>query len=58
MKFLKDYLRNLALLAFVLVVLLLVSPSMVSQAYNALGMILGPILILVILVAALPRKRR
>ncbi len=56
--FLKNLLRNLLILGAIFIVLFIVSPGMMSQVYNALGQLFGPLLIVIIIVAALPRKSR
>jgi len=58
LQFLKDFLINLAILAVIMIVLFLAAPDMMRQVYELLGALFGPILILIVLVRALPRKRR
>jgi len=58
MQFLKDFLRNLAFLTVIMIVLFLAAPDMMRQVVDMLGALFGPILILVVITAALPRKRR
>ncbi len=58
MRFLKDFLRNFALLIIIGVILLLVAPGMMKQVYEPLGALFEPLLILLIIVAALPRKKK
>ena len=58
MQFLKDLLRNLALLIVIGIVLLIVAPAMMKQVYELFGALFGPMLLILIVVAALPRKKR
>ena len=58
MQFLKDLLRNLALLIVIGIILLLVAPAMMKQVYELFGALFGPMLLLLIVVAALPRRKR
>lgn len=58
MQFLKDFLRNLAILVIIGIFLLIAAPDMMRQVFELLGALFGPILILLVVVAALPRKRR
>ncbi len=59
MKFLSDFLRNLAILAVIGLALYVISPSIMTQVFNLFGTLFGPlIVILLIAAAALPRKRR
>ena len=58
MAFLKGFLRNLVFLAGLGLVIYLIEPEMVKGAFEAYWMILGPIGILLILIMALPQKRR
>ena len=53
----KKFLRNLGLLAALLVLILILSPTMMSDVFNALGAIFGPLLILIVIVTALPKKK-
>jgi len=55
---LKNFLRNLILLAVLGVVIYLVAPEMVSGAAEAYWTILGPIGILLIIVFAIPKKKK
>lgn len=57
-EFLKDLLRNLAFLVGIGVVLYLIVPDMMKQVFQLYGMLFGPIAILLVIVAALPRKKR
>ena len=55
----RNFLRNLALLLVLVLLLFIVFPDMMKQVigvYNGLGFL--PIIILVLIVAALPRKGR
>lgn len=54
----KNFLRNLALLAIIGIVMLIAFPDMTRQIfgfYNGLGIL--PIFIIMVIVAALPRKK-
>jgi hypothetical protein len=58
MNFFRKFMQNLFMLSVILLGLFLFFPDVMSQAYQALGIILGPVLILLILiVAALPSRR-
>jgi tetratricopeptide (TPR) repeat protein len=57
MEFLKDLLRNLAILIALGIVLYLIFPDMMKQVFQLYGMLFGPIAILFVIVAALPRKK-
>ena len=56
--FLKGLLRNLAFLIGLGILLLVFFPDIMKQAYQMLGGLFGPLVILIVIVAALPRKRR
>ena len=58
MEFLKGFLRNLGLLLIIGLVLYVLFPDMMKQIFQLYGALLGPITIIVIIVAALPRKKR
>jgi len=58
MKFLKNFLRNLVLLIVIGLGLFLVFPNMMNQVFQLFGMLLGPFALIIIVVAALPNKRR
>lgn len=58
MQFIKDLVRNFALLLLIGFGLLLFAPDMMRQVYELLGALFGPVIILIILAAALPRRRR
>lgn len=58
MQFLKDFLRNLLLLIVIVLILFIVFPDMMSQVFQVYGALLGPAAVLVIIVAALPRRKR
>jgi tetratricopeptide (TPR) repeat protein len=57
MEFLKDLLRNLAILIAIGIVLYIIAPDMMKQVFQLYGMLFGPIAILLVIVAALPRKK-
>ena len=56
--FWKNLIRNILLLGALLLILFLVAPSIMRQVYDMLGQLFGPLLILIIIVAALPRRSR
>jgi len=57
MRFLMDFLGNLFWLFVIGLLLFLVFPDLIRQVYNALGNIFGPLAILMIIVAAIPRRK-
>lgn len=57
MEFLKDFLRNISLLAGLGLIIYLIEPEMVSQVIKAYWLIFGPIAILLVIVFAIPRTR-
>lgn len=57
MQFVKDFLKNLAILVVIGVVLFILFPDMMRQVLELYGALLGPIAIIVLIVAALPRKK-
>ena len=57
-EFIGNFLRNVAILAVIAIVLLIVAPDMMSQVYGVFGA-LGPTFVLLFIIgAALPRRRR
>ena len=58
MDFLKGLLRNLAFLICIGIILLILFPSQMSQVYELYGGLFGPIAILLLIGAALPRNTR
>jgi preprotein translocase subunit SecY len=58
MEFLKNLIRNLLILAIIFIGLLFVAPEFMRQVYGLLGSLFGPLLILMLLVAALPKRKR
>ncbi|HBH13868.1 MAG TPA: hypothetical protein DDX29_12280 [Clostridiales bacterium] len=58
MTFLKGLLRNLLFLAGLGLIIYLIEPEMVKGAFEAYWQILGPIGLLIIIVAAVPNKKR
>jgi peptidoglycan/LPS O-acetylase OafA/YrhL len=58
MDFLKGLLKNLAFLLAIGVVLFFLFPNQISQVFQLYGAIFGPIAILILIVAAMPRKKR
>jgi hypothetical protein len=57
MAFLKYFFRNLALLAVLVLVIYLIEPEMVGGAFQNYWQILGPVGLLIIIVAAIPKRR-
>ena len=57
MSFFKALLRNIAILIVIGVAMLIFMPEVMSEVYKTLGALFGPLLILMVIVAALPRKR-
>lgn len=58
MQFLKDLLLNIAIYAIVMLVLYLVFPDLISQVYDFLWMMFGPLIFLLLVPAVLPAIRR
>jgi len=58
MDFLIVLLRNLLMLVVLGVVLYLMFPEMVGSMFQLYGMLFGPFAILILIAAALPRRRR
>lgn len=58
MDFLKGFLRNLALLAGLGLIIYLVEPEMVRRVIEAYWLIFGPLALLFVVVAAIPRRKR
>lgn len=58
MAFLKGLLRNLAFLIGLGILLLILFPDMMKQVYQLFGGLFGPLVILIVIVAALPRRSR
>ena len=58
MEFFKRFMINLALLAAAGLLLLIFFPDIMRSAYSLLGALFGPLLILIVIVAALPNRRR
>jgi hypothetical protein len=57
MTFLKAFLRNLALLAGLGLIIYLIEPEMVTQVIEAYWLIFGPIAIFMVIVFAIPRTK-
>jgi len=57
MDYFKRFLRNLGLLAALMVLLFIFSPTLMTDAFNALGNIFGPLVVVMIIVAVLPKKK-
>lgn len=58
MKFMLKLLRNLAFLVGIGIVLYFIAPDMMSQVFQLYGKIFGPLALLALIVAALPRGRQ
>ena len=58
MQFIKDLLRNLAILIVIGLVVYFMYPDMMKQVFEAYGLIFGPLAILMVIVYAMPRKRK
>lgn len=58
MKFILKLLRNLAFLIVLGIVLYLLFPEMMSGVFQLYGKIFGPLALLALIVAALPRGKR
>ncbi len=58
MQLLKDLLRNLILLAVLVLILFALMPTTMSQLFDVYGKLFGPVALLFVIVIALPRKRR
>jgi hypothetical protein len=56
-QFLKNFLKNLGFLVVIGIVLFFVAPDMMRQVFDAFGQLFGPLAIIMIIVAALPRRR-
>lgn len=57
MTFLKGLLRNLVFLIGIGIILFILFPDQMSQVFEIYGAIFGPLAILILIVAALPRKK-
>ena len=58
MQFLKNFLKNLGFLVVIGIVLFFVAPDMMRQVFDAFGQLFGPLAIIMIIVAALPSRRK
>ena len=58
MVFLKNLLRNLVFLIVLGLVLYIINPDIMKQVYDLYWALFGPIVILMVIVAAFPSKRR
>lgn len=58
MQFLKDFIRNILLLVIIGVVLFALFPKIMGQVFELYGALFGPLVLIILVVAALPRKRR
>lgn len=57
MKFLIKLLKNLAFLVGIGIVLYILFPEMMANVFQLYGKIFGPLALLALIVAALPRKK-
>jgi len=58
MGFFKDFLRNILILVAIVVVLFIIYPDMMKQVFQVYGALFGPLAIIMVLVFALPRRKR
>lgn len=58
MQFFKIFLRNLLLLFVMGVVLFIFFPDVMNQVFQLYGALFGPLILLIIIVVALPRRSR
>jgi hypothetical protein len=58
MTFLKRFLINLAFLIGLGIILTIISPNIMKQVFQLFGGLFGPLALLFVVIAALPRKRR
>ena len=58
MQFIKDLLRNLLILAAIGIMLFFLFPDMMRQVFDLYGRLLGPLVIIILVVIALPAKSR
>ena len=57
MQFIKDLLRNLALLLLIALVLFVIFPDIMRQIVQLYGLLFGPVILLLLVAFALPRRR-
>jgi len=58
MQSLKGFLRNLGALLIIGLVFFVLFPDIMKQVFQLYGALLGPFIVLILIAAALPRKRR
>lgn len=58
MQFLTNWLKNLGFLLIIGFVLFIAFPDMMKQVIELFGMVFGPLILVILLVAALPKRRR
>jgi len=58
MQFVKRFLLNLALLVVIGIVLFILFPDMMRQIFQLYGLLFGPLALVILVVAALPRRSR
>lgn len=58
MGFILNFLKNLGFLIVAGIVLYILFPTMVGQVFQMFGVIFGPLAIVILLVAALPKRKR
>ena len=57
MRFLKDFIINLLWLLAIGLILILVFPDLMRQVYQIFGDLFGPLVILIVIVTAIPRRK-
>ena len=58
MQFLKDLIRNLGILLVIGLVVFFMYPDLMKQVGEVFGSLFGPLAILMVVVFAIPRRRR
>lgn len=58
MSFLKNFLRNLCILIAIGLAMLILFPDLMGQVFQLFGALFGPVVILLLIVAALPNRRK
>jgi len=58
MQFIKDLLMNLLILVVIGIALFFLFPDIMREVFNLYGQLLGPLVIIILVVIALPTKRR
>jgi len=57
-EFIKDLLMNLLILVVIGIALFFLFPDIMREVFNLYGQLLGPLVIIILVVIALPTKRR